>query len=63
MVCWEECVDPFSGDGDLYITGSVEVKVQVNVITKMLNGSNVLKLGDKSLWINLLGGGRFYFIV
>ena len=54
---WDECFYPFNGDGDLYKTGSVEVNVRVNVKIKMVNGSNVLKLGEKLLWVNLLGGG------
>ena len=62
-MCWEECVDPFSGDGDLYRTGSGEVKVQVNFKIEMVNGSNVIKLGENLLWVDFLGGGGCYFLV
>ena len=29
----------------------------MNLKIKMVNGSNVLKLEEKLLWVNLLGGG------
>ena len=54
---WYECFDPFSGDGDLYTTGDVEVNFRVNVKINMVNGSNVLELGEKLMWVNFLGGG------
>ena len=54
---WEEFFDPFIVYGDLYRTGAGEVKVKINVKFKMVNGYNVLKLGENFLWVNFFVWG------
>ena len=49
LMGWKDCFDSFGGDDDLCSTGYGEVKVWVDMKTKMVNRAKVIKMGEKLL--------------